>query len=168
MSRSLLNSPAVGFEQPFEMLRACHERVLQRLDLLERLDAHLRQHGADAQAQSAASDLLRYFDLAAPHHHEDEERHVLPRLRAQGQAALADRLEGEHRLMHAGWQALRSTLQPVQNGEMSVLVEGWRDWAAMYRRHIEAEEGEAFPSCLAASSDAEQRAMGEEMAARRR
>lgn len=168
MNGPLLNSPSVGFEQPFEMLQACHERVLQRLELLERLDAHLLSHGADAQAQGAASDLLRYFDLAAPHHHEDEERHVLPRLRAQGHVLLADRLAAEHREMHAGWLALRSALLSVQCGQTVALSGNWRDWAALYRRHIEAEEGDAFPIARAASGDLERNAMGQEMAARRR
>lgn len=168
MKRSLLNSPAAGFEQPFEMLEACHERVLQRLDLLERLDGHLQQHGADAQAQGAATDLMRYFDLAAPHHHEDEERHVLPRLRAGGLAALADRLAAEHRRMHAGWLALRPALRAVQSGQALHLDDAWRAWAALYRGHIEAEEGVAFPAARGASSAADRQAMGQEMAQRRR
>lgn len=168
MSRALLNSPAVGFEQPFEMLQACHERVLQRLDLLQRLAEHLQQHGADHQAQGAAADLLRYFDHAAPHHHEDEERHVLPRLRATGHSALAERLAEDHGRMHAGWLALRPFLLAVQAGQASKLDEGWRDWAALYRRHIEAEETSAFPAAQAACSASESQAMGEEMAQRRR
>lgn len=35
------DSPAVGFEQPFDMLEACHERVRRSLSLLERLIAHI-------------------------------------------------------------------------------------------------------------------------------
>jgi len=41
---SLLATPAVGFEQPFEMLAACHERVNRMLALLERLREHLPGH----------------------------------------------------------------------------------------------------------------------------
>ena len=39
---SLSVAPAATFEQPFEMLVACHERVIRTLDLLQRLRAHLR------------------------------------------------------------------------------------------------------------------------------
>ncbi|MEN9486198.1 MAG: hypothetical protein RJB37_4078, partial [Pseudomonadota bacterium] len=58
-------SPAVGFDQPFEMLQACHERVERSLALLQRLVAHVRDHGHDTASRSAARDVLRYFDLAA-------------------------------------------------------------------------------------------------------
>ena len=102
--------PGAGFEEPFEMLVACHQRVLRMLDLTQRLAAHLREAGADADAQQAARDVMRYFDLAAPAHHEDEERHVLPRLRQGGQAALADRLHADHTLMSATWAAVRADL----------------------------------------------------------
>ena len=48
------SAPAVGFEQPFAMLEACHERVQRTLALLARLRAHVRQHGADEDARQAA------------------------------------------------------------------------------------------------------------------
>jgi hypothetical protein len=37
------NTPAVGFEQPFAMLEACHERVERTLTLLSRLRSYLRE-----------------------------------------------------------------------------------------------------------------------------
>ena len=80
------------------------------LDLTQRLAAHLLETGADASAQQAARDVMRYFDLAAPAHHEDEERHVLPQLREQGQAALADRLHADHALMSTTWATVRADL----------------------------------------------------------
>ena len=75
MTHPLLHSgPAVGFDEPFEMLEACHERVQRSLALLARLIAHVDAHGHDEKSRSAAHDVLRYFELAAPHHHEDEEQ----------------------------------------------------------------------------------------------
>ena len=105
--------PGAGFEEPFEMLEACHQRVHRMLGLLQRLAAHLRESGADANAQQAARDVMRYFDLAAPAHHEDEERHVLPRLRQGDQAALADRLHDDHARMSATWATVRADLVRV-------------------------------------------------------
>jgi hypothetical protein len=40
-----------SFAEPFEMLAACHDRITRMLTLLERLRAHLRTHGNDAQAR---------------------------------------------------------------------------------------------------------------------
>ena len=71
-------APGAGYEAPFEMLDACHERVERMLRLLHKLRAHLQASGWDAQAAEAARDVLRYFNEAAPRHHEDEERHVFP------------------------------------------------------------------------------------------
>ena len=56
---SLISEPAVGFEQPFEMLVACHERVNRMLTLLSRLREHMSSHGADDNARQAARDVMR-------------------------------------------------------------------------------------------------------------
>lgn len=72
------HAPGAGYEAPFEMLDACHERVERMLRLLHKLRAHLQASGWDAQAAEAARDVVRYFNEAAPRHHEDEERHVFP------------------------------------------------------------------------------------------
>lgn len=161
--------PAVGFDQPFEMLAACHERVRRSLDLLLRLQAHVAAHGADAQAQDAARDVLRYFDLAGPKHHEDEERHVLPRLRAAGQGALAERLAADHAEMTRQWAALRPALSAIAQAAPGPLDSSACDaYAALYAAHMVAEEGEAFPQAAEGLAPQALAAMGEEMAARRR
>jgi hemerythrin-like domain-containing protein len=168
MTTTLLSSsPAAGFDEPFAMLHACHERVERSLSLLERLATHVAQHGADAQAQDAARDVLRYFDIAAPQHHEDEERHVLPALRAQGQGALADRIAADHVAMSAAWQALRPWLLSVQQGDGGAVPPDLPHFAARYREHIALEECSVFAPVQAALEDAEQRGMGREMAQRR-
>jgi len=164
--------PGAGFEEPFEMLEACHQRVHRMLGLLQRLAAHLHESGADANAQQAARDVMRYFDLAAPAHHEDEERHVLPRLRQLGRAALADRLHDEHTRMSATWSGVRADLHRVAEGawtatDMDAAVARWQDMAALYAAHIEAEESAAYPAVREATDGATQRAMGDEMARRR-
>lgn len=166
MSNSLFPSPSAGFDEPFEMLHACHERVERMLHLLERLAAHLAQVGPDTQAQQAAADVLRYFEIAAPHHHEDEERHVLPRLRAQGLAELADRIAADHQRMHGAWQPLRDQLFAVQRAQ-SPDCTAWPAFCALYRAHIQLEEGQAFPAAAAVCDADALRAMGAEMAGRR-
>lgn len=165
---SLHRSPAAGFDQPWEMLAACHERVERMLVLLARLRAHLETAGADTQAQQAARDVMRYFDVAAPHHHEDEERHVFPRLRAHGQAALAERLHADHEAMAPAWAALRAQLADIAEGRPPQVDAGvWTGFAALYRRHLDDENTLAFPAAAAATDAAAARAMGAEMAARR-
>ena len=169
---SLHDGPAASFDAPFDMLEACHERVERMLGLLERLGKHLDTHGADDQARQAARDVMGYFETAAPHHHEDEERHVLPQLRALGLAALADRLQGDHHTMIAAWSAVRGVLQEIARGQWppccpaSTAVQ-WSEFVALYRAHIAVEEEQAFRAALPHFDAAALRAMGAEMAHRR-
>ena len=160
--------PAVGFDQPFEMRAACHARVRRSLDLLQRLQAHVTRHGVDTQARDAAADVLRYFDLAGPAHHEDEERHVLPRLRQQGQAELVARLQADHAEMTRLWAALRPPLLAWAAGEAADLPEdSMHRYIEIYAAHMPLEEEQAFPLAAADLDEATLKSMGSEMAARR-
>ncbi|MEQ1660956.1 MAG: hemerythrin domain-containing protein [Hylemonella sp.] len=169
-------APAVGFEAPYEMLEACHERVQRSLDLLGRLLEYVEQKGHDAQTRSAATDVLRYFDLAAPLHHQDEELHVFPLLLAQGDVALratVQRLQADHRQMEAVWAGVREALlrwsEPgCQEKVTAESLEAIIRFRGLYAGHIEAEEGLVFPAARAAMTAATQAAMGAEMQARRR
>ncbi len=167
-------SPGTGFDQPFEMLQACHERVLRTLALLERLRVHLRTQGCDDSARQAARDILRYFDQAAPLHHEDEELHVFPPLLAQGDAqtvALVQRLQGEHGLMAADWARARLPLLALADGRSEGFGAAdealFARFAACYASHVENEERLAYPQARGLLPQASQAAMGREMAVRR-
>ncbi|HEY0663063.1 MAG TPA: hemerythrin domain-containing protein, partial [Thiobacillaceae bacterium] len=84
MTTDLMGAAAPGFERPLELLEACHGRIARQCDTLEKLLAHLPSVGADAQAQQAARAILGYFDTAAVHHHDDEERTLFPLLESAG------------------------------------------------------------------------------------
>jgi hemerythrin-like domain-containing protein len=172
-----LHSPAAGFDEPFEVLGACHDRVRRSLALLQRLVAHVAEHGADAQARDAARDVARYFNLAAPAHHEDEERHVLPLLRASADTRLheaAQRMFEDHERIRAAWQALEPALQALhQRGEIAPeLAAAAQAFVQVHDGHLELEDGLAFPGARAlqeAAPDAvaQRLAMGRDMARRR-
>jgi hemerythrin-like domain-containing protein len=175
MVPDLFASPSAGFDQPFAMLHACHERVQRSLALLGRLVDHLPARGADASAADAAHDVLRYFDLAAPHHHEDEERHVFPRLAQDPQLAEAvARLRADHLEIDRLWQALRPHLEAVAarsvEWDLSALRSAAQAFIAIHDAHVATEENLIFPAAEAAvRREGEQAlaAIGEEMAKRR-
>lgn len=176
MTHPLLHAgPAVGFEQPFEMLEACHERVQRSLVLLGRLIEHVDAHGHDAQSRSAAHDVLRYFELAAPQHHEDEERHVFPRLLALGDAALVptvQRLRDEHGRMGELWVRLRPVLQAwsgaaAEGAAPASFRADAQAFRTLYAAHIPLEESLVFPAARAGLGPDVLQAMGDEMRARR-
>lgn len=167
---------AASFDAPLTLLHACHDRVHERCALLQKLWRHMARHGADQQAQDAASNILRYFDVAAPQHHEDEERHVFPVLLASGDAQLeqcARTLLQQHQDMAAAWQQLRPLLQAVQQGQtpdprdLAAHAQLIEHFVALYEAHIALEEEVAFPAGFAAMPAQMQAQAGDEMAARR-
>jgi hemerythrin-like domain-containing protein len=171
---SLFAPPAAGFEQPFEMLAACHERMQRMLALLARLRTHLASHGADPQAQQAALDVMRYFDQAAPQHHRDEELHVFPPLLAAGDpplVAIVQRLLREHARMQERWPPARAVLLGIAEGALPALDAdddaALDAFAALYEEHLRAEDAIAYPAAQSVLDPQAQRAMGEEMMRRR-
>ena len=171
---SLVSAPAAGFEQPFEMLEACHERVNRMLKLQERLRGHLPGHGADADARQAAADVMRYFDLAAPHHHRDEELHVFPPLLAGGDGetiALVTRLRQDHLQMESRWVGARAVLAAIAAGDLHALAPehdaALDAFASLYAGHIEAEEKLAYPAARKLLDEPAIAAMSAEMMKRR-
>lgn len=167
---------AATFEQPFDMLDACHDRVRRSLDLLQRLVQHTATHGADPQARDAARDVLRYFTLAAPAHHEDEERHVIPALRATGEPdalAAAQQMLDDHERIRTTWAALEPLLTRLAEGTMpehAALAHAAQAFADVHEGHLHLEDGLAFPrarSLVERQGSRAMQAMGREMAARR-
>lgn len=171
------NAPAAGFEAPFEMLATCHERVERMLKLQARLQQHLLDKGCDESARQAARDVMRYFDIAAPLHHQDEELHVFPALLSGQDAALRElvaRLLQDHRRMEVAWAEARRVLLAIADS----LATGWTpltpdqttaltQFAAMYSQHLDDEDHVAYPAAQAALSPAAVLAMSEDMMERR-
>ena len=172
----LHRAPGAGFEQPFEMLGACHERVERMLALLERLAQHLPQHGADEQAAGAARDVMRYFDQAAPLHHEDEELHVFPALAASPDAGVRQAiatLRDDHRRMAERWARARLVLlawrdQPQPPAPDEAVRATLKAFGDVYDAHIALEESLVYPAAHATFDETGLARIGAEMQARRR
>ncbi len=173
--RPLVDAPA-GFDDPLEMLLACHRRIEKQLETLKRLRAHLEAKGVDPEASTAAQSVLRYFGKSAVDHHQDEEHDVFPllerRMGASGDAlrfrTLRARLESDHRELEAAWHRLKKPLEGVAEGLMRALPEAdVHAFAGAYASHILAEElalRELFQRWV---SDRDREALGRAMAARR-
>lgn len=169
------SAPAASFDEPFAMLSGCHERVERTLRLLARLVEHVAAKGSDAQAQSAANDVLRYFDIAAPRHHEDEELHVFPLLLTQTDAAhfaLGEhvrRMQADHVQMGAVWAELRPLLQAVAAGVSPPpsLGDCADRFAALYASHIDTEERLLYPAAAGLIAPEALQRMSDDMRRRR-
>ena len=171
------HAPGAGFEAPFEMLGACHERVERMLALQARLQQHLLERGCDDAARQAARDVMRYFDLAAPLHHQDEEIHVFPPLLAgpdAGLRALVLRLLQDHRDMETAWPLARSVLQAIADSPTPAWTpldpartDALNRFAALYVRHLADEDQLAYPAAQATLTGDALRAMSQDMMQRR-
>lgn len=171
-------SPDAGFEAPFEMLTACHERVHRMRRLLARLQQHLADKGWDGQAADAARDVMRYFDQAAPLHHEDEELHVFPALLARGsdaERAVVRRLQADHDAMAQAWPQVRELLRGVRDAGDRGHWQPWdekalqvlADFSDRYDEHIRLEEELVYPAAQSVLDERSLSAMGADMQRRR-
>jgi len=172
---TLFETPA-GYDDPLGMLLGCHRRIEKKIGTLKALSAHLSAKGMDAEASTAAQAVLRYFDVAAAHHHADEEENLFPMLasritdpaeRERFKQLDAD-LRGEHREIERVWLRLKKPLEGVAEGLHRPIPEtDVHAFATLYTRHIKAEES-VFRSLIERwLAPADLRALGHAMAERR-
>lgn len=168
-------APAPGFDEPLEMLLACHGRIQDRIATLEKLVPHLARAGCDAAAQEAARSVLRYFDSAGANHHQDEEQDLFPLLRRHAgergrtdlPAALED-LAAEHRTMDEVYARVRARLRDIAEARSARLeIEQVARFARLYRDHILREEALAFGFAAETLTPRERADLGASMAQRR-
>ncbi len=162
MNNKQLTDELPGFDDPIGLLRACHDRMLAHIELLEGM--------LDTADASAAQQVVRYFTTSAPLHHRDEEEDLFPRLNRQSIriAELIFSLKKEHEQLDRLWEQLAPVLRKLPPDGLDDDVIGQaREFCRLNREHIQRENSEFLP--LAASSLSRQQldAVGEAMAARR-
>ncbi|MEW6120646.1 MAG: hemerythrin domain-containing protein [Pseudomonadota bacterium] len=171
MTLDLLGGAAPGFDAPLDMLEACHARIAHQCDTLDKLLAHLPVHGADLQARQAARAVLAYFDTAAVHHHDDEERNLFPLLEAAHAPGACDMVEAlmlEHDEQARLWRMLRSQLEGIAAGTAADLDEALtRRFVASNCSHLEFENAHLLPLARATLDAVALERLGRAMAARR-
>lgn len=171
-------TPAAGFDQPLELWLACHDRVRRMCALLQRLLEHVRDSGVDEQAKVTAVSIRRYFDEAAPRHHEDEEVDLFPRLLARlegrteseatGVRNAVALLETDHREIGRLWSVLREALNAIEGGDAGAFDEAVVAlFVTRYRSHCEIEDTVIAPALRRALPEQELEAVGRAMAQRR-
>jgi hemerythrin-like domain-containing protein len=166
--------PGASFDDPVEMWLACHERVRRFASMLGRLRVHMVSAGADEEARASAESIRRYFNEAAPRHHEDEEADMFPLLRARCTAtdaaviATIERVETEHVEMAALWRELDAVLARIGAGSSAPLADELVErFESLYDAHIVAEETVLLPAMRRVLGAGDWQAIGISMARRR-
>lgn len=134
---------APSFDEPIEMLEACHDKVRHFCHQLSFLPQQLRATGVNAQIRSSIEQIMRYFDIAAPLHHADEEENLFPEIlkHCPEFAPLIERLVGQHLELQHDWLKIREQLIAVHSGKYLALSERRvMNFARRYRLHASDEE----------------------------
>jgi hemerythrin-like domain-containing protein len=165
-------APDASFDEPLEMLHACHERIRRHCQLIERLAAHVAAHGVDQEARVAARNICRFFEEAGANHHIDEELDVFPAMvhYAAGDSPLISAIDGlrnEHHLLEELWYEMRDCLQlDSEQPKVPDAITAAR-FTNDYERHIAFEESQIFPHAKVLIPADTLKTIGERMAKRR-
>jgi hemerythrin-like domain-containing protein len=159
----------------FDVLDACHRQTVFTLGKLAALISRLSTIGPDAEARAMAAEIVRHFSTTARQHHEDEERHVFPKLATSADPDIAQavlRLQQDHGWLEEDWIELSPQLEAVAHGhagfDLDALREGAAIFIALSHDHIALEESIIYPKARVRLRPGERGEMGREMAARRR
>jgi len=151
---------AVSIRDPLQHLVACHERIEERLQTLERVSGRLRSDSEEKrqEAREALDKALEFLETMGTLHTQDEEQSVFPRLLANGRdegpmlMELTSMLEGQHREKEAVFKKLLDHVAafppaPAPPSEQQAsLFEGFvAQLAGLYRPHIMIENQRLIP-----------------------
>lgn len=160
----------VTWDEPIEMLYACHGRVKQFCRQLQLLPDYIEQNGLNQAVKNDVQQILNYFNQAAPLHHDDEELDFFPALSQklpETQQAINE-LESQHEALYQNWYALRARLEELLAGKIeNIESELIQRFVAGYDSHIAIEEP-LFELGREHLAQSELDAMGKIMADRRK
>ena len=166
------STATASFDDPIALLMACHERVNHYAQLLVKLADHLPKSGSDEQARQAAAAILRYFDIAAPLHHQDEDEDLFPLLAERGDDALRSLVSvamlSDHAELAGLWQQVRPILLEIEAGRAVELPTDLAEhFARRYPEHARIEDEQIYPYAEQLLTRVELDTIGNHMAERR-
>lgn len=131
------------WNEPIEMLYACHGKVKRFCHQLSILPGYLEKNGVNQAVLNDVKIILQYFNQAAPLHHKDEEQDFFPALIAKVPEAKADveELERQHVDLHENWRLLSAQLEElIAQTREKVDAELIQRFVLGYDKHIAIEE----------------------------
>ncbi len=172
----------VAINDPLKHLVACHDRIEERLQVLERVIPHLRSESEAKrqEAREALENALQFLERMGRLHTEDEEESVFPRILANGGddtplfKELTTMLESQHREKEgileklkaevAAFPAAPASPSPEQAGRCDGLV---AHLTGVYRPHIMVENERLIPLSADHLTPQDAELIRQEMRARR-
>ena len=159
-----------SWNEPIEMLYACHSKVKRFCRQPTILPDYLAKNGCNQAVKNDVQQILNYFNQSAPLHHDDEEKDFFPLLVKYVPEAQKDidELERQHVTLHGSWTKLSEQLQALLTGDReNVDIALINNVVSGYDKHIALEEP-LFELGKQHLSESELREIGDIMSARRR
>lgn len=145
--------PAVVSQSPIDHLNACHRRIEERLQTLERIGPHLADK--PDEARTALQAVFWFFDSSGATHTADEEDSFFPRLAPHlnpEEQQFLDDLELEHAKAEAIYDELKRHVSNMATPPTETEAAAFNALAAelctLYRQHIKNEDAR-FPAIAA-------------------
>ena len=166
-AESLFAAKEDTLSRPVEHLMACHRRIEERLETLERV----AEHGAarPEEAKAALANALHFMDTSGVLHTADEEESLFPRLMPKlerGEKSFVAGLEHDHTEAHRLYTELKQlAADPVFDARFASVVDRL---AALYRAHIAKEDEILTAMAREKLTEQELSEVSREMVARRR
>jgi len=170
--------PDSGFDDPIGMLKDCHRRIEQFLNVLCLVVERAPQRRLTDEERDAVQSALHYFRVGGQRHTADEEQSMFPRMRAEKASAGAmkeiEALEADHREandLHLAVERLYTTWsegRPLSSEDEQRLCAVTQRLKQLYEGHIKIEENLVFPRAAESLGAQEIAAIGAEFRERRK
>lgn len=167
---------SVTFENPLELLLSCHEKILHFSSALSELSTTLKKEGWSDNITASAVQIRRYFNVASPEHHLDEEHHLFPAIIALDPELkktesieiiqLLNSMIKEHVESDALWETLDSMLEEKSH-DYDTLIKLSKRFKASMHEHARIENEQIFPYARARISPEDLKQIGLAIAQRR-
>jgi pyridoxamine 5'-phosphate oxidase len=146
-------SPLPESNDPLAMFTLCHQRIRKQCGNLEALARDLTRYHVDNTARNRAAMIVRFFDVDAREHHEDEELVFFPRLLAldidtSAKAELGpllDILSKDHNTLHDVWRSLRQSLWSIVDGKSASTNIDVTTFITLHQHHMHNEDSSVLP-----------------------
>lgn len=165
-----------SFARPIELLLSCHEKISRFSSALSVLSQTLQSNGWDDSLAASADQICRYFNIASPEHHLDEENHLFPALMAADpqlkNTASVEIIQQLNELIkqHVEFDELWATLNTMlseRSEDFTALHTLAETFKSRLHAHILIENKQIFPYAETLLNEAEMKAIGLAIAQRR-
>lgn len=137
------NQKSVTFDEPIEMLYACHGKVRRFCKQVAMLDDYIKENGCNTVVLQTIKQISQYFNIAAPLHHEDEEIDYFPLLLQYAPQAQADvdELLNQHIFLHQNWDKVAHEFAQLEhNPQYQPNASAFQAFVDGYAEHLKIEE----------------------------